>query len=339
MPHLIYEVTGACNLRCRYCYNVWHLPGGPRAPSGDYGRNLRTLKTIFRQARVSHVTFTGGEPLLAQRLPELVLLARLRGKGVTIITNGNAAGRDLYGTLVSLGVGLFEVPLLAADPVRHDSLTGISGSWARARNSIETLLDLGARVAAVIVLTRLNAGALAQTLHHLHGCGVRDVLLARFNPGGRGLAEWRSLLPPLAQLRGAFATADRLVRSLDLRISANVCAPVCVLDPRDYPHIPLSHCSSDPGRRPLTLDAAGDLRFCNHSPVVAGNIHREPLAAILRRGALRQWQELVPRRCQDCSDWRRCLGGCRAAGQQLGCGLHEADPIVDHYLPHTGTRG
>ena len=40
-------------------------------------------------ADVEQVTFTGGEPFLAERFSELVLYTRMKRKQVAIITNGN----------------------------------------------------------------------------------------------------------------------------------------------------------------------------------------------------------------------------------------------------------
>ncbi len=338
IPFLVFEATGACGLRCRYCYNPWRSPGAVAAAAagggatdpgpGSYGRSRRTLKAAFAQADIGRVTFSGGEPLLAERVLELVLFCRRRGARVGVITSGSAGGERELRDLLRLGVDVFELPLHAPEAGPHDDLTGVAGSWERARRGLRRLVELGAEPVAVIVLTRLNADLAADTIRLAERLGVRRVMLARFNPGGRGLREWRQLLPERAQLRRAFAAAERLARERRLAISANVCLPACVLDPRDHPHVPISRCSPDPLRRAPTLTATGDLRACNHSPVVAGNLHERPLAEILAGPYLRGWGRAVPSFCRGCRDWGRCHGGCRAAAEQLGGGLEDVDPIV-----------
>jgi organic radical activating enzyme len=61
----------------------------------SYKQAKKTLKRLFKIAEVGSVTFTGGEPFLAERFNELVLFTRLKNKSVTIITNGNAAAKTI----------------------------------------------------------------------------------------------------------------------------------------------------------------------------------------------------------------------------------------------------
>lgn len=340
LPHLLFEVTAACNLRCRFCYNVHKRPGAEAPPAGGYSTAKRTLKRTFSQAKVQTVTFTGGEPLLAERILELVLWCRLRGAGVQVISNGNVADRETWKSLVDLGVGLFEIPQHAAGPGPHDALTGVEGSWDKARGSIERLVGLGADVVGVVVLTRENHLQVTETLAHLSRLGVRRVMLNRFNVGGAGIAHRAELELSGPELRAAFTAADQASQQLGVAVSSSVCTPMCVLDPRDFPRIPFGFCSPDAKRRPLTLDVAGDLRFCNHSPTVAGNVHQTPLADLLRSPLLTRWAKPPPY-CKDCPDWIPCRGGCRAASEQLGLGLEREDPLVAGELSggHGRTRG
>ena len=134
LPYVSFEVTHACNLACRYCYNIWHLPtarpvGAPRTTGAPYERTRRTLGQLFRTARVDYISLTGGEPFLMPRLEEIVLFCRLKGASVTLISNGNAADCDRYRQMIELGVSPFQFPLLSADARVHDALTARPGSW------------------------------------------------------------------------------------------------------------------------------------------------------------------------------------------------------------------
>jgi MoaA/NifB/PqqE/SkfB family radical SAM enzyme len=132
LPHIAFELTPDCNLDCVFCYNIWKIPGARMKPvRGTYRKSLRTLKELFRQADVPHVTLTGGEPMLSQRLVETALFCRMEGKGVTVITNGTRGSREQYRDLVRIGVSLFELPVHSSDPRIHDRMAGMEGSWAR----------------------------------------------------------------------------------------------------------------------------------------------------------------------------------------------------------------
>ncbi len=111
LNYIVFEATIACNLSCRYCYNIWKRPQGGPLYNNSYSKALKTLKRLFKIAHVSHLAMSGGEPLLSERFPELVLFCRLRKKDITIITNGNGENKARYKELSGLGVNVFEFPL------------------------------------------------------------------------------------------------------------------------------------------------------------------------------------------------------------------------------------
>jgi radical SAM protein with 4Fe4S-binding SPASM domain len=337
-PHLtnvLFEVTPACNLACRYCYLPWKAPecaalaaGFAPPPAPSYTQASRTLKRLFALAKVGRVTFTGGEPFLTERLGELVLQCRLKSAAVTVISNGTVATRSDYRLMLDLGVSLFELPLHSARPEIHDAMTGQAGTWRRARRSLEDILELGGSAVSVIILTRLNCRDIASTLRLNKQLGIRQIMLNRFNLGGQGLKEAKQLCPTVAELTAAFHTADWVGRELGLVVSSNVGTPHCLVDPRDYPHLRFASCSADLHRRPWTLDLAGGLRFCNHSPVVIGNIHQQALIEILATDYLARWGCVLPDFCATCKRFPACFGGCRAAAEQMGLSLAHPDPLL-----------
>ena len=82
---------------------------------------------------------------------------------------------------------------------------------------------------------------------------------------------------------------------------------------------------------PITLDIAGNLRICNHSPVVIGNIYRDNFENMLTNDYIEKWEKTVPEYCSDCDLFDRCFGGCRAAAEQLGLSLDNTDPVLNNY--------
>ena len=328
LPFVVFETTSECNQDCLYCYNIWKRPGDSERRSTGFRQTLGTLKSLFRQAEVSHVTFSGGEPFLSERFLELVLACRMRGKSVTIITNGTCASAEDYRSLKDIGVGVFELPLLSAHPEVHDRLTRSAGSWQKVTGSIDRIQELDIPVVAVIVLTTVNFPDLGDTLDFLKERGITRIMLNRFNVGGRGIREWRHLSLSKQELRRAFSLADRKAEEDQLSISANVCTPFCILTPKDYPHIRTVSCSPRIEQRPVTLDALGNIRLCNHSPTVLGNIHSTSLEQIFQSPYLRRFAQTVPKMCAGCEQFNECQGGCRAAGEQLWGSLDQGDPLL-----------
>jgi radical SAM protein with 4Fe4S-binding SPASM domain len=328
LHHIAFEITDRCNLDCVYCYNIWKMPAGQRVPFNSYRKAIVTLDKIFSVADIRSVAFTGGEPFLSERFAEVVLHCRMAGKSVTLITNGTQGSEKEYKQLIKLGVGLFELPVHAAHSEIHDTMAKVSGSWTKSTNAIRTIQDMGGSVVAVVVITRHNVRQLGETLDFIASLGCRRVMLNRYNIGGKGCANPMEVSATAEELRSAFTVANEKAAAPDMYLTANVCSPVCLLNPADYSNIGFGHCSANVLNRPITLDINGNIRLCNHSPVVAGNIYNQPLEEILYSEYADSWQTAIPEFCKKCTHWNICMGGCRAASEQVYGQLNKEDPII-----------
>jgi radical SAM protein with 4Fe4S-binding SPASM domain len=295
----------------------------------SYKLARKTLKRLFKITKVDHVTFTGGEPFLAERFNELVLFTRLQKKSVALISNGNAANKEQYKQLLDLGVNLFEIPLHSPTAEAHDFMTNTPGSWSKSLESIRSLVELKAYTVAVIVITKANYQLVPQTLEFIKNQGIDRIMLNRFNIGGQGITDKDRIWLSHAEMKQAYKSASETGKKLNLNLSSNVCTPMCVLNPSDYPGISFAHCSPDVTRRPLTLDINGNLRFCNHSPTVLGNIYSDDLQKMLNSEKAQAWNLVKPEFCADCELYSLCMGGCRAASEQLNLSLNSVDPVVE----------
>lgn len=327
LTHIALELTDKCNLACKYCYNVWKIPGAERVTFNSYDKAIKALKKLFSQADVENVTLTGGETFMAERLLEIALFCRMKGKSVTIISNGSLGEVSEYKQLIKMGVRLFEMPIHSADPAIHDGITQVEGSWRKSVNSLMQIKQLGGYPVAVIVLTKYNAEGLGETFDYIYNLGLKRIMLNRYNIGGNGTVNPASVSATHSQLCKAFAVANQKSEELGLVISSNVCSPSCLLNPADYPKLTFGHCSDDPLMKPVTLDINGNIRLCNHSPVVAGNIFKQQLTEILYSPYTESWK-VIPEYCSTCNIWEKCRGGCRAASEQCGLGLGHVDPVL-----------
>lgn len=322
------ELTDKCNLACRYCYNVWKIPGAERKTFDSYNKAVKALTHLFSQANIRNVTLTGGEPFVAERIKEIALFCRMEGKTVTVISNGFKGTAEDYKNLIAMGITLFEFPIHSANEDIHDHITKVKGSWKKSINSIRAVQNMNGYPVPVIVLTKYNVDVLGETLEFIHSLGLKRIMMNRYNIGGCGTAEPASVSATHSQLRKAFEIANKKASELDLVISSNVCSPDCLLDPAEYHNILFGHCSENVLLKPITMDINGNIRLCNHSPIVAGNIFKQSIDKILYSPYANSWNELVPEYCADCEKWEKCRGGCRAASEQCGLGLGHVDPIM-----------
>ena len=327
----VFELTDACNQACRFCYN--HFKGGAEPCSvaaPDFRMARRTLKRLLSEANIGSISFSGGEPMLMPRIHDLILRARLAGANVNLLTNGTLLKAEDINIIRDLGVGVVQIPLLSHRAEVHDHITQLEGSWERAMASAKRIAEVEpAWLTPVFILSRLNVNDIEPTLEMYAAMGTKRIMLNRFNIGGLGRKYAAELTLSHAELRDAFRRADAKLGELGMRAHNGVCTPLCVLEPRDYPNITFTHCTTELTSRPLTINYRGDVRFCNHSPRVLGNIHREHLGDILKRTADEGIYNTMPERCVACDLWQRCRGGCRAASEQLYGTFDIADPILD----------
>jgi len=324
---ITFESYSACNLRCIYCYNTWKRPEGETPFRYSHRQAVKTLKEIYQQADIGQLSITGGEPLLNEYVAELILMAKLKGSKVSIISNGNGATNGDYSLYKELGVDLFLMPLHSPTADIHDSMTQIGGSWQNSLNSITTCMAMGFYVVPVIVLTQINAPQIEETLRLFSSIGLNRIMVNRYNIGGAGLNH-QSLSLGHRELRLAFEKVNAVAGELNLSVSSNVCTPFCVVNPSDYPNVAFGACNPDPFKRPLTVDVMGNLRTCNHSPIIAGNIFKDSIAKIVTSPYIKSWNDIIPTYCEECSIYAQCRGGCRAASEQLGLSLLHVDPLV-----------
>lgn len=326
--HIAFETTDSCNLDCVYCYNIWKNEGVNHIPFNSYFKAISTLKRIFEMAEINTIALTGGEPFLSERFAEIVLFCRMEGKQITLISNGTIGKASDYKRLIKMGVGLFEFPIHSAKAEIHDKMVQVKGSLEKSVTSIIEVLKLGGSTVPVVVITKHNVNQIEETLRYIASLGCKRIMLNRYNIGGKGCNNPMEVSATANELRDAFSKANELATELDLRLTANVCSPICLLNPDDYPMIGFGHCSFNVLQRPITLDINGNIRLCNHSPVIAGNIYEKDLEEILYSDYSKSWETSVPELCKHCDHWNICKGGCRAASEQCFQTLSIEDPII-----------
>lgn len=329
LGHLVFELTQACNQNCRFCYNHWRPSGSEKT---DSKLAKRTLSRILKQAEIGSISFSGGEPTLLENIHDLALKCRFKGSNVNILTNGTLISEDDIINYRSIGIGAIQIPLLNSNPRIHDYLTGLPGSWEKALGSIKKVLStLGPEhFAVVLIVTAVNCSGISETLSLYKSLGIKTVMVNRFNLGGNGLNNREELCLNRQELNSAFKTiSDFSILNPGMDFVSGVCTPVCVMDPIEFPGIRFTSCSTDFMNRPITISYKGEVRFCNHSPFVLGNIWERDIRDILEDKSIKERYSGIPEQCSGCKLFARCKGGCRAASEQVYGTFDKIDPIIE----------
>ncbi len=161
-----------CPLHCGICYaRGQRQMSVTQILSTDEWK--RIIDLLWNEARVTQLTFTGGEPTTRKDLAELVhhaerFVTRLNTSGVTLTPE---LARSLYEASLD-GV---QVTLYSWEPQTHDALVGVSGAWERTVAGIKNAMFAGLEVSINTPLCRLNYQAYPATLEFLHGRGISYV--------------------------------------------------------------------------------------------------------------------------------------------------------------------
>lgn len=296
-PHtLSHLVTTRCNGSCRIC--LWR-------DSSEGELDTATVAWLYGEAGrlgMAQLVAWGGEPLLRQDLPELLLAARRAGLLTTVISNGWYAGErwpELRGKVDALILSLDDVGSA------HDGLRGLPGLYERLEDFAERLRADPLRPALLVntVLSRLNRGALERVAPvarrwgaGLYFCPMETGELRSDAPADR-LAE---LALPAGEVRAAARQALAL-KAAGLPILAS--RPYLELLAAD-PALTAYVCRAPRAR--LTVGADGSVRDCLHidapiADVAALRAAGRRLGDVLGLPAYRRMLTDAPR-CTKCNN-------------------------------------
>jgi radical SAM protein with 4Fe4S-binding SPASM domain len=148
------------------------------------------------------------------------------------------------------------------------------------------------------------------------------------------------LLPAPEMIRENLQTLDEIGGKYKFSIAVSVVIEPCVVDTRPYRNIHFGWCPLAGENAYFTIDPFGDVRICNHSPVILGNIRQGGFAEIYRNHPYVQaFRDTWPAECNGCDPELRtmCRGGCKAAAEQCYGTLSRLDPFVKMSLsPNSG---
>ncbi|MFH1464082.1 MAG: radical SAM protein [Pseudomonadota bacterium] len=327
---LVVELTSRCDHACDHCYNVWKLPGVPAPEPLPSAALLTLLDRVVDEAGLRLLTLTGGEPLLHPDFHAIVehLAPRV---GLNLITHGGHLDTATIARLVPDRVRTWELPLLAGRRGLHDALSGRAGAFDRVTAAIAELKAARQRVVVVFVVLRPNLDELARVVELCVALGVDGLMLNRFNPGGSGARHVARLQADPAALQVLLDEAEVLAARWELPMACSIALPPCLLDLSRHPHLATGFCALGTENAYYTVDPAGWLRPCNHSPTRLGDLGRRSLCALLDGQALADYVAARPALCAGCALERRCQGGCKAAAEACTGSPWEPDPFLGSF--------
>lgn len=183
---LAWELTLACNLRCRHCGSAAGLPRRDELSLAEALAVCDQLPALM----VQEVDFTGGEPLVRQDWAEIAVRLVKLGIRTQIITNAVALTPQVIAQAKDIGIASIGFSLDGLEAT-HDYIRGCPGLFRRVRSGIEQVQAAGLRIAVLTTVNGRNVAELPAILNLLRSVGVTHWQIQPIFPLGRaqGCAE------------------------------------------------------------------------------------------------------------------------------------------------------
>lgn len=179
-------LTDKCNFSCPYCRGIREDCAGT-IPF----EKVTEIVDMWAEHNIQNIRFSGGEPTVYKRLPELISYTKSKGlKHIAISTNGSAPF-EMYKDLAERGVNDFSISLDACCASFGDKMSGVQNSWTKVIENIKKLSEI-TYVTTGIVLTEETVHTAKSVVQFAHDLGVADIRVissAQYNESVEGMSQ------------------------------------------------------------------------------------------------------------------------------------------------------
>ena len=329
---VILELTYQCNHHCLFCFCPWYAPNStyPKRRELDLQEWTEVVNRLYAEG-VRSFSISGGEALLKDGMPELVEYIREEGlkrgidNEIVLISNARLMNESYLNLFKRCRVHL-SMSLPGYETFReHTGVDNADGVLYWFRKAKE--MDL--KTTVNITVTKKNYYELFRTIALGLLNGASSVLLNRFLPGGRGLQYQDALSLNREQLRGMLDIAEEVLEYGKRYGHVGTEFPKCLIkNIEKYQRINVgTRCAAV--KYFFVIDPAGQIRTCNHSPRIVGNVFDEDMIYDKKYWRIFAESLYKPTYCSNCTDKTLCDCGCREVAHILKGSPKEIDPCLE----------
>jgi radical SAM protein with 4Fe4S-binding SPASM domain len=299
VPHLVHiETTYLCNSKCIFCYNP------SKVSSINYNRLDRIVSSV-KKSHIPHVYLIGGEPSLLKIEKLNKYIDELsETSSVTIVTNGKIYLKNLSKKLACIGIPIH------GDEKTHEYLTNSKGSYKKIIENIRRYVKDGFDVRCIPVLMSKNYNQMYNIINLAAELGMESVFIDKFESGGIGSKMTKKLSPSISQFKNSLTQVIQAKRDFNIPVGFGTAIPFCI-DKRLLKENLQADCGV--GTTFAAIDPLGNVRLCNQSQKVYGNVLNESIEKIWNKKELDEFRGLkwVTKPCNKCPLIYDCACGCK----------------------------
>jgi radical SAM protein with 4Fe4S-binding SPASM domain len=329
--HPVWEVTAACNLKCRHC----HVNAGKHLGNElDTEESKKLIIDIAKVPEFRMLVFTGGEPLVRPDILELTEVASATGLTVSVATNATLIDTAMAKKMKRAGVCNVAAGLDGATPELHDFIRNTPGTFERTMRGIHASREAGMCLQINITVMKHNYDDVPRLLDLADELNAQIVLLYHLVPQGRGSSEGLELT------KQQYADLMKYVSERQ-KTATPVIEPTC--SPHYWAYLLKKNGNSgNPGFAEKVFKGCaagwglcyvkpdGEVWPCPFVPVSGGNVRTDSIGHIWRESEpfrkLHARHENLSGKCATCRQERIC-GGCRGRAYERYGDYLADDPL------------
>lgn len=164
------ELSSRCNERCIHCY----IPNGKKNHGIDMPfEKFKKLVDEFASMGGINITLSGGEALLHKDIVKMLYYCREKDLKISLLSNLITLTEEQIKTMKEINVSLVQVSLYSMDPVIHDYITTIQGSFIKTKEAIEKLIAADVPVQISCPLMKANKDGYKEVLDYARSLKIK----------------------------------------------------------------------------------------------------------------------------------------------------------------------
>jgi len=262
-----------CNMNCLHCYSRGEAI---KEYENMTVRQAEDIANKIIKAKVLHVHFGGGEPLMRNDFFSNVLRLATAGLTISLSTNGWFLDQEIADKIAETSINIVALSIHGADSDTHDSFTRCQGAFEKLIKARMCLKKAGVKTKFVIVLCKKTTMEVVEILHLAEDLEIEQVQFYPMKIVGNAGEEIKDL----------WLSADDWKNTYDIIFKEAKLHPMLNIDfgldndPMVAGYLNRKALPCPCGRFSVVIKPSGDVSACSLAMNIVGNVHQRSLLDI-----------------------------------------------------------
>ena len=224
------QVNTTCNQKCVFCN---------RPPTEEYRRSQmiqvkdikKRIDELAHNWQVKRIIFTGGEPTLHPKLPEIISFAKKYGFKTEIQTNGTLLNEDRLKELKEAGLDIINFAYHSHKKEISNKLRGVNFGFEKINENLKLASKMKFEIHMIHVINSLNYKDLPEFIDFVNQMKLHNLYLNLSIVVPEGWAwENRWIIPRMRDIKPYLQKAMKKCQSYGIKFDVSEIVPLCIME-------------------------------------------------------------------------------------------------------------